>query len=122
MGCYGIGVSRLIGTIAEHFSDEKGLVWSDSVAPFRVYMAQIGDVAEAAQALYDQLVGAGVSVLWDDRDTRPGDKFADADLMGLPHRIVISPKTVELHQIEYKSRTSDKVEMLSTEELIKRLS
>lgn len=122
MGCYGIGVSRLIGTIAEHFSDDKGLVWTDAVAPFRVYLVQIGDVTEQTQTLYDELTERGVSVLWDDRDTRPGDKFADADLMGVPHRVVISSKTVELHQIEYKSRTSDKAEMLTTEELIKRLS
>jgi prolyl-tRNA synthetase len=122
MGCYGIGVSRLIGTIAEHFSDDKGLVWSDAVAPFRVYLVQIGDVREHAQQLYDELTGHGISVLWDDRDARPGDKFADADLMGIPHRVVISSKTVDLHQIEYKSRTSEDTEMLTTEELIKRLS
>ena len=122
MGCYGIGVSRLVGTIAEHFSDDKGLIWTDAVAPFRVYLAQIGSVEQEAQQLYDALTEAGISVLWDDRDTRPGDKFADADLMGIPHRVVISPKTVELHQIEYKSRTSDTSEMLTTEALIKRLS
>ena len=122
MGCYGIGVSRLIGTIAEHFSDERGLVWSDAVSPCRVYLVQIGTVNQEAQALYDELIAKGVTVLWDDRDARPGDKFADADLMGIPHRVVISPKTVELHQIEYKSRTSGDTEMLSTEELIKRLS
>ena len=122
MGCYGIGVSRLVGTLAEHFSDEKGLVWSDVVAPFRVYLVQIGDVSDEAERLYDELTKAGISVLWDDRDARPGDKFADADLMGIPHRVVISPKTTELHQIEYKSRTSDDTEMMATEELIKRLS
>lgn len=122
MGCYGIGVSRLIGTIAEHFSDERGLVWSDAVAPFRVYLVQIGDVNREAQTLYDQLSAKGISVLWDDRNARPGDKFADADLMGIPHRVVVSPKTLELHQIEYKLRTSEDTEMLSAEELIKRLS
>jgi prolyl-tRNA synthetase len=87
-----------------------------------VYLVQIGDVREHAQQLYDELTGHGISVLWDDRDARPGDKFADADLMGIPHRVVISSKTVDLHQIEYKSRTSEDTEMLTTEELIKRLS
>lgn len=122
IGSYGIGITRLMGVIAEKMSDDKGLVWSDAVAPFRVYLVQIGEVTDEAQKLYDELTHAGVSVLWDDRDARPGDKFADADLMGIPHRVVISPKTTELHQIEYKSRTSDKSEMMSSEELIKRLS
>jgi prolyl-tRNA synthetase len=122
IGSYGIGITRLMGVIAEKMSDDKGLVWSDAVAPFRVYLVQIGDVANEAQKLYDELTNAGVSVLWDDRDARPGDKFADADLMGIPHRVVISPKTMELHQIEYKSRTSDESEMMSSGELIKRLS
>lgn len=122
IGSYGIGVTRLMGVIAEKMSDDKGLVWSDAVAPFRVYLVEIGDVDDEAQQLYDQLTKAGVSVLWDDRDARPGDKFADADLMGIPHRVVVSPKTLELHQIEYKSRTSDVTEMMTTEELIKRLS
>ncbi|TXG76250.1 prolyl-tRNA synthetase [Patescibacteria group bacterium] len=122
MGSYGIGVTRLMGTIVEVLSDDRGIVWPDAVAPFRVYLAQIGDVTDQAQQLYDQLTGVGISVLWDDRDVRPGEKFADADLMGIPHRVVISPKTVELHQIEYKSRTSDQTEMTTPEELIKRLS
>lgn len=122
MGCYGIGPSRLVGVIAELLSDERGLVWPDNIAPFRVYLVQIGDVGEEAQALYDELTKQGISVLWDDRDARPGEKFADAELMGIPHRVVISQKTLALHQIEYKNRTSDTPEMLTTEELIKRLS
>lgn len=122
MGCYGIGVSRLVGAIAEHFSDDKGLVWPDNIAPFRVYLVQIGNVNNEAQALYDVLQEAGVSVLWDDRDTRPGEKFADAELMGIPHRVVVSEKTVAGNKFEYKQRTSDTSDMLIKDELIKRLS
>lgn len=122
MGCYGIGVSRLMGTIAEHFSDKDGLVWSDEVAPFTVYLVQIGNVKSEAQQLHDELTEHGLEVLWDDRDTRPGEKFADADLMGIPHRIVISEKTVTSGQFEYKQRQNTEPEMLTKEQLIKRLS
>jgi len=108
MGCYGIGVSRLVGMIAEHFSDDRGLVWPDSVAPYRVYLAQLGTdekVVTAAKKLYDTLQDAGVTVLYDDRNARPGEKFADADLLGIPHRVVVSAKTVDQSVFEYKKRT-----------------
>lgn len=104
MGSYGIGPSRVMGLLAEHFADDNGLVWPAQVAPFVVYLATIGDVAEKAQALYDQLNAAGIEVLYDDRDVRPGDKFADAELMGIPHRLVVSPKTIEAGGYEYKAR------------------
>lgn len=122
MGCYGIGISRLMGVIAEHFSDDKGLIWPDNVAPFKVYLVQIGDVADEAQKLYDQLTAAGHSVLWDDRDIRPGEKFADSELMGIPHRIVISPKLVEQGKIEYKSRVSDTNDLLTVDDLPAKLN
>lgn len=121
MGCYGIGISRLMGVLAEIFSDERGLVWSDQVAPFRVYLVTIGDVAPQAQPLYDQLREAGISVLWDDRDERPGTKFADADLMGIPWRVVLSEKTAGQKKVELKARTSDKSDLLTVEELLARL-
>lgn len=120
-GCYGIGVSRLVGALAEHFADEQGLVWPENVAPFRVYLVQIGDVDKEAQALYDELNAQGIEVLWDDRDTRPGEKFADADLMGIPHRVVISSKTISSGTYEYKKRTSQEAEMLTGEQLMERL-
>ncbi len=116
MGCYGIGVSRLVGMIAEHFADEKGLSWPENIAPFKLYLAQLGQEAEvtsAAQKLYEELQSAGVEVLYDDRDARPGDKFADADLMGIPHRVVVSVKTVAAGQFEYKKRTSADSSMLT---------
>lgn len=121
-GCYGIGVSRLVGALAEHFADDKGLVWPESVAPFRVYLVQIGDVANDAQKLYDQLNEAGIDTFWDDRDERPGAKFADADLIGIPHRVVISEKTLQQGKIEYKSRVADTSELLTTNELIAKIS
>ncbi len=122
MGCYGIGVSRLVGMIAEHFSDDNGLIWPDNIAPFRVYLVQIGDVTAEAQELHDELMSQGIEVLWDDRDVRPGEKFADAELMGIPHRVVVSEKTIASGQYEYKQRTGSDVEMLTKDELIKRLS
>lgn len=120
-GCYGIGVSRLVGALAEHFADEKGLVWPESIAPARVYLVSIGDVNEQAQQLYDQLRAAGIETIWDDRDERPGAKFADADLMGIPHRVIISPKTLEQNSIEYKARASEETELLTVETLLARL-
>jgi prolyl-tRNA synthetase len=125
MGSYGIGPSRLVGLLAELFADEKGLVWPENVAPFQVYLARLGNdegVISAADSLYEALQEVGIDVLYDDSDRRPGEKFADADLIGLPHRIVISAKTIESGRIEYKARTSSEAEMLSQEELINRLT
>jgi prolyl-tRNA synthetase len=124
MGCYGIGVSRLMGVIAEHFADDKGLVWPVSVAPAAVYIARLGDadaVVRHADALYANLQAAGIAVLYDDRDLRPGQKFADADLYGIPHRVVISEKTVSQEMYEHKARTATEAEMLSEAELLKTL-
>lgn len=121
IGSYGIGVTRVMGVIAEKMSDEQGLVWPDNIAPFRVYLVQIGDVSQQAQALYDELGKQGIEVLWDDRDARPGEKFADADLIGIPHRVVVSQKTIENGVYEYKKRTSKEAEMLTQEQLVERL-
>jgi len=106
LGSYGIGVSRLMGVMAEHMSDEKGLVWPESVAPFKYHLIALGSESalKRGDALYDQLVQDGQSVLYDDRDQRPGEKFAEADLIGLPFRLVISDKTPE-GQVEYKPRS-----------------
>ncbi|MBI3494408.1 prolyl-tRNA synthetase [Candidatus Saccharibacteria bacterium] len=119
-GCYGIGISRLMGVIAEHFADDKGLVWPDNIAPSRVYLVQIGDNVDQAQTIYDALNEKGITVLWDDRNERPGVKFADAELIGLPHRIVVSDKLDG--QVEYQSRTSSEHELLTIEALLAKLS
>lgn len=121
MGCYGIGVSRLMGTIAELMSDDKGLVWSENIAPVQVYLARVGEDAEvvkAADDLYEELQSKGVEVLYDDRDVRPGEKFADADLMGIPYRVVVSSKTLGQGKIELKKRTEDEAELISVADLL----
>lgn len=115
-GCYGIGVSRLVGAIAEHFADDKGLVWPENIAPARVHLVSIGADDEANQ-LYESLMQNGVGVLYDDRDARAGEKFADADLLGLPHRVVISTKTLEQEKLEYKKRTSEESKLITQNEL-----
>lgn len=118
MGSYGIGITRAMGVIVEKFADDKGLVWPEAVAPYRVYLATIGDVSEQAEALYAELEGKGIEVLYDDRDVRPGEKFADADLLGIPHRVVLSPKLIEQGSFEYKARTSEEASILTKEDLL----
>ncbi len=120
-GSYGIGVSRLMGLIAEHFADERGLVWPQNVAPFQVYLAGLGtddQVTEKSDELYLHLTEAGVTVLYDDRDERPGEKFADADLIGLPYRIVISQKSLAGAGYELKARTSADSKIVSENDLM----
>lgn len=124
MGCYGIGVSRLVGVIVELMADEKGLVWHDNIAPYRVYLCRIGQeesVIKAADNLYKKLTEQGIDVLYDDRDERPGEMFADADLMGMPYRVVVSAKSLEAGGFELKKRTSTDVEVVSEEALAKAL-
>lgn len=118
LGSYGIGITRLMGVIVEKFHDDKGIVWPASVAPAQVYLARIGldeNVVKAADQLYEELTSTGVLVLYDDRDVRPGEKFADADLMGIPYRVVISPKTVADGKLEVKGRQAQESQMISAE-------
>ncbi len=125
MGCYGIGPSRLVGAITELLADDQGLVWPEAIAPAKVYLARLGnddEVVTAADVLYNDLTRGGVAVLYDDRDGRPGGKFADADLYGIPYRVVVSAKTVERGTHELKPRTSDQMELLSSAEIIKRFT
>ncbi len=124
MGCYGIGPSRLVGVIAELLGDEKGLVWPANIAPALVYLARLGEekqVVKSANELYEHLTELGVSVIYDDRDERAGAKFADADLMGIPFRVVVSQKTVDSGNFEIKSRTGKDSQLLSEKDLIKKL-
>jgi prolyl-tRNA synthetase len=121
LASYGIGITRVMGVIVEKFADDKGLVWPENIAPFTVYIAQLGadeDVVNACQELYNDLIVNGVEVLWDDRDSRPGEKFADADLYGIPYRVVVSKKTIASGSYELKHRTSDDVKMVSKEKLV----
>ena len=108
MGCYGIGPSRLVGVITELLADDKGLVWPENIAPAKVYLASLAansdnnHVREAADELYSKLTSRGVGVLYDDRDDVRARKFADADLLGIPYRVVISDKTIAELQYEVK--------------------
>jgi prolyl-tRNA synthetase len=109
MGCYGIGVTRTLGTIAEIYNDEKGLTWPESVAPFAVHLVSLckdEEDVKKADKLYADFQAAGVEVLYDERDARPGEKFADSDLIGIPVRVVISPRTIEKNEVEVKNRRS----------------
>ncbi len=120
MGCYGIGIGRTLAAVVEAHHDDKGIVWPESIAPFQVYLARLGmesEVVEAADALYENLQAAGVEVLYDDRDARAGEKFADADLIGIAHRVVVSGKTVAAGSFEYKKRTEQESSHVSLEEL-----
>lgn len=121
MGSYGIGISRLMGTVVEVLSDEKGIVWPDEIAPFRIHLLSIlsddGAAKKEADALYDKLVRAGAEVLYDDRDLRPGEKFADADLIGIPTRMVVSEKTLKEKKVEVKNRVGGKAELIDEKQL-----
>ena len=103
MGCYGIGLGRLLGTIVDVCSDDKGIVWPESVAPFKYHVVELSGGDEAvkakADALYEAMVARGIEVLYDDRDVRAGEKFADSDLIGIPYRIVVGKKTAGEYEV-----------------------
>lgn len=120
MGSYGIGPSRLMGTIVECLSDEKGIVWSEEVAPFRVHLLSLGQ-DEVAEKLYKELISADIEVLYDDRDCGAGEKFGDADLLGMPLRVVVSKKSLEQGGVEVKRRNETHSEIITLEELKARL-
>jgi prolyl-tRNA synthetase len=116
MGCYGIGTSRLLQCIVEANRDEKGIVWPGSVAPYDVHVVGLGldreDIAAKARSLYDDLTRAGLEVLYDDRSESPGVKFNDADLLGIPVRVTVSPRSLEKDSVELKRRASSDVDLV----------
>lgn len=122
MGCYGIGVSRVVAAAIEQNHDENGIRWPDPIAPFQVALmaikAEQPDIAEAAEAIYGELSASGIDVIYDDRDARPGVKFADMELIGIPHRIVVSPKCLQEDAVEYKGREDQDPSMVPREEII----
>lgn len=122
MGSYGIGITRAMGVIAEKFSDEKGLVWPVNIAPYKVYLVSIGNVTEQANELYEKLQSSAITVLFDDRDERPGTKFADAELIGLPYRVTISERLLEQGKLELTYRNSGETELLTLDELLAKIS
>ncbi|MEK7193650.1 MAG: aminoacyl--tRNA ligase-related protein [Patescibacteria group bacterium] len=118
MGSYGIGIGRVMGTITEIMSDEKGLVWPETVAPFRVHLLELGGAS--AEKLYNDLQKANVTVLYDDRDISAGEKLNDADLLGIPWRAVVSPKTGD--KVELKKRSEKEAHMIEAGVFLERMS
>lgn len=121
MGCYGIGTSRLMGVIAEKFADDKGLVWPAAVAPAKAHLLSISEskkVKTAADQLYQELTSHGIEVVYDDRNESPGAKLSDADLLGIPTRVVVSEKTLAQKSAEVKSRISDQAKLVKLAELM----
>lgn len=120
MGCYGIGTTRTMGVVVEKFHDKKGIIWPEIIAPFKIQLIDIKQEKEA-QELYDLLIEEGIEVLWDDREESAGVKFADAELIGNPWRVVISEKSLKQGGVEIKRRGEDKKEIVSKGELIERM-
>jgi prolyl-tRNA synthetase len=123
MGCYGIGITRIVGAAIEQNHDENGIIWPDPLAPFSVVLVPINmhrsaEVRDAAEALYDALREAGIEVLLDDRDARPGVKFADAELIGIPHRVVIGDRGLAKGLLEYRHRRDAESRDLNREEVL----
>jgi len=126
MGSYGIGITRLLGTIVEVKGGESSMLWPEEVSPFKVHLIELSqgdaDVKTAAEDFYKKLTDTGVEVLFDDREARAGEKFADADLIGIPHRIVISKKTEAAGVVEYTDRNKGEAEKVEKSELLAKLS
>jgi prolyl-tRNA synthetase len=126
MGCYGIGVSRVVGAAIEQHHDDNGIVWPTAMAPFQVTLIPMNmkkseRVREAAEKLYNELKHAGIDVLFDDRDARPGVMFADCELIGIPHRVVIGDRSLDNGEVEYRARTADDNEMMPLEGFVETL-
>lgn len=124
MGCYGIGISRIVAAAIEQNHDDRGIIWPDAIAPFQAVIVPMNfykseKVRDVAEQLYRQLTESGVEVLMDDREERAGVMFADMDLMGIPHRFVIGEKSLARGEIEYKARGSDELVMLALNQLAK---
>jgi prolyl-tRNA synthetase len=112
MGSYGIGVGRLLACIAEHHNDEDGLTWPITVAPFQVHLVVLTGAEYASNVIYEQLLEAGIDVLYDDRDESPGVKFKDADLIGIPLRITVGKRGLQTGDVELKRRTEQEKQLV----------
>ncbi len=123
MGCYGIGVTRIVGAAIEQNHDERGIIWPQPLTPFDVVLIPINmhrseTLRAAAESLYEELLERGVDVLFDDRDARPGVKFADAELIGIPHRLVISERGLEAGELEYRHRRDEESRMMKRDDAL----
>lgn len=121
MGCYGIGTTRLMGAVVEVLSDDKGIVWPESIAPFALHLVALNtendELREYADGVYSALVERGIAVLYDDRPLRAGEKFADSDLVGIPYRVIVSEKTKEQNMFEVVTRETGEITYHSEEDL-----
>ena len=123
MGSYGIGITRVMGVIVEKFADDKGLVWPENIAPAKVYLVQIGSQSRAtADELYQKLQSAGIETIYDDRDERPGVKFADAELLGIPYRVTVSDRLLDDDKWEVSTRQTGEQRLLTADELLATLN
>jgi prolyl-tRNA synthetase len=122
MGCYGMGLGRLLAAIVEQSHDDKGIIWPPSVAPYQVYLCPLyldnPEVASTAEDIYQKLKREDIEVLYDDRDESPGVKFNDADLLGIPLRLTLSPRTLKKQSIEMKWRAEKETELLPLERVL----
>ena len=121
MGCYGIGVDRTLATIVEKYNDEKGIIWPEIVAPYKIHLLSLGadsKVRETAEDIYQSLLENDIEVLYDDRDDSAGVKFADADLFGIPYRVVVSEKTLAQDSVEIKKRTEKEAKLVKMDEFM----
>ncbi len=125
MGCYGIGLGRLLAAVIEQNHDDKGIIWPVSIAPYHIYLCPLyregSKVAETAEKLYAGLGAAGLEVLFDDREESPGVKFNDADLLGIPFRVTVSPRTLEKDSVEFKKRSEKQAEIVPISDIVARL-
>jgi prolyl-tRNA synthetase len=125
MGCYGIGLGRVLGTIVEVNNDEKGIVWPNSVAPFLVHLVQLGNnkkVKTFSQKIYKTLLSENIEVLYDDREDKSvGEKFTESDLIGIPYRIVVSERTIAKNSVELKERSKKDIKIIKISQLLKNL-
>ena len=123
MGSYGIGITRVMGVIVEKFADDKGLVWPENIAPAKVYLVQIGSQSRStADELYQKLQSAGIETIYDDRDERPGVKFADAELLGIPYRVTVSDRLLDDGKWEVSTRQTGEQRLLTADELLATLN
>ena len=123
MGSYGIGITRVMGVIVEKFADDKGLVWPENIAPAKVYLVQIGSQSRAtADELYQKLQSVGIETIYDDRDERPGVKFADAELLGIPYRVTVSDRLLDGGKWEVSTRQTGEQRLLTADELLATLN
>ncbi|MFA5999959.1 MAG: aminoacyl--tRNA ligase-related protein [Candidatus Paceibacterota bacterium] len=123
MGSYGIGLGRLLGTVVEVLSNDKGMIWPESIAPFQIHLLLLGEdenVKKEVEKVYESLVEQGIEVLFDDRvEMSAGEKFADADLLGMPYRVVVSARSIKDGGVELKKRNEEKGKFVSMEESLK---